>query len=369
MANEALLMRVRRALQAVRLADGRDVVSAGAVDALSANAEGVVAISLDAAPLGPDGERIAAAVKSAAGVEGATRVSVALTAHRANSKGAQGSQPRAGGHANPLGLNPVELPKSERLAEAANALAAVKKVLVVASGKGGVGKSTVAVNLAYAFSRAGLKVGILDADITGPSVPTLFGGAAPQSARDGKIAPVERRGVKAMSIGYLVDPGKAVAWRGPMVMGAVRQLMGDVDWGALDILIVDTPPGSSDAHLTLAQSGVVSGVVIVSTPQLIALADVRRGAALFRQVGAPIVGVIENMAWIETPAGPQRLFGEGGAEKLASEIAAPFLGRLPLWPDLATISDSGEPIDAAHPAARAFDALARKIAAGLKVEP
>jgi ATP-binding protein involved in chromosome partitioning len=359
MANEALLMRVRKALRTVRLGDGRDIISAGAVDALSASDQGLVAIALDAAPLGGDGDRVLAAVKSAAeSVEGATRASVTLTSHRA-----QTAQPRVGGHDNPLGL-----PRSDRLAEAAASLAGVKKVLVVASGKGGVGKSTVAVNLAYALSRAGLKVGILDADITGPSIPTLLGGAAPKSLREGKIAPVERRGVKAMSIGYMVDPGKAVAWRGPMVMGAVRQLMGDVDWGALDILIIDTPPGSSDAHLTLAQSGVVSGVVIVSTPQQIALADVRRGAALFRQVGAPIVGVIENMAWIETPAGPQRLFGEGGAEKLAGEIDAPFLGRLPLWPDLATISDSGEPIDAAHPAARAFDSLAEKIGRDLKLK-
>jgi ATP-binding protein involved in chromosome partitioning len=360
MANEALLMRVRKALQAVRLADGRDIVSAGAVDALSASDEGLVAIALDAAPLGAEGERIAAAAKSSAsGVDGVARATVALTGHKPQP--AKNAQPaKSGGHDNPLGL-----PRSDRLAEAAAALSGVKKVLVVASGKGGVGKSTVAVSLADAFARAGLKVGVLDADITGPSIPTLLGGAAATGARDGKIAPVERRGVKAMSIGYLVDPGKAVAWRGPMVMGAVRQLMGDVDWGALDILIIDTPPGSSDAHLTLAQSGVVSGVVIVSTPQQIALADVRRGAALFRQVGAPILGVIENMAWIETPAGPQRLFGEGGAEKLAAEIGAPFLGRLPLWPDLAAIADTGEPIDAAHPAARAFDALAARIARDL----
>ena len=169
MANEALLMRVRKALQGVRLADGRDIVSAGAVDALSASDEGLVAIALDAAPLGAEGERIAAAAKSAAsGVDGVARATLALTGHKP-----QPAPARSGGHDNPLGL-----PRSDRLAEAAAALSAVKKVLVVASGKGGVGKSTVAVFLADAFARAGLKVGILDADITGPSIPTLLGGAA-----------------------------------------------------------------------------------------------------------------------------------------------------------------------------------------------
>jgi len=355
MTNEGLLMRVRAALRAVRLADGRDIVAAGAVDSLAAAADGAVVAALNADRLGAEAESILAAVRRAAGaVDGATRVSAMLTAHA--------SPPaRASGHDNPLGL-----PRSERLAEAAGALAGVANVIAVASGKGGVGKSTVAANLAFAFARRGLKTGLLDADITGPSLPTLLGAADRPASRDGKIVPIERHGVRAMSIGYLVDADKAVAWRGPMVMGAVRQLMGDVAWGALDLMIVDTPPGTSDAHLTLAQSGVVTGVVIVSTPQKLALADVRRGAALFAAVGAPILGLIENMAWVETPAGRARLFGEGGAERLAAEIGAPYLGALPLWPDLAAASDAGAPLPPEHDAARAFDALAAQLAPALR---
>ena len=183
--------------------------------------------------------------------------------------------------------------------------------------------------------------------------------------RAGKIVPVEKFGVRAMSIGLLVDEAKALAWRGPMVMGAVRQLIGDVDWGALDVLVIDTPPGTGDAHLTLAQSKRLTGAVIVSTPQEMALADVRRGAALFRQVGVPILGIIENMAWLDDGAGGRQfLFGEGGAKKAAADLGVPFLGAVPIYPDLRVASDAGAPLaarDQGAQAVAAFDTLAAKI--------
>jgi ATP-binding protein involved in chromosome partitioning len=261
------------------------------------------------------------------------------------------------------------LAKTSRIEAAADQLAGVKHVIAIASGKGGVGKSTLAANLAVAFARRGLRTGLLDADIYGPSLPVLFGLKDKPAMRDGKIVPIEKFGVRAMSIGLLVDERKALAWRGPMVMGAVRQLIGDVDWGALDVLVIDTPPGTGDAHLTLAQSKRLTGAVIVSTPQEMALADVRRGVELFRQVSVPIIGIVENMAWLDDGAGGKSfLFGKGGAEKAASDIGVPFLGALPIYPDLRVASDEGEPIaarDLQSPAARAFDGLAERIAAAL----
>jgi ATP-binding protein involved in chromosome partitioning len=265
--------------------------------------------------------------------------------------------------------NPLRLAKPSRIEAAAETLAGVRHVIAVASGKGGVGKSTVAANLAIAFARAGLKTGLLDADIYGPSLPILFALKDKPSMRDGKILPVEKFGVRAMSIGLLVDVDKALAWRGPMVMGAVRQLIGDVDWGALDILIIDTPPGTGDAHLTLAQSKRLTGAVIVSTPQEMALADVRRGVELFRSVRVPIIGVIENMAWLDDGAGGRNyLFGKGGAEKAAQDLGVPFLGALPIHPALRVASDEGAPLSQSAPdddAVRAFDDLAKKIQAAL----
>ncbi|MEZ5893388.1 MAG: Mrp/NBP35 family ATP-binding protein [Parvularculaceae bacterium] len=253
--------------------------------------------------------------------------------------------------------------------EAGETLAGVKAVIAVASGKGGVGKSTIAANLAVALARKGLKVGLLDADIYGPSLPTLFGVSQKPTMQDGKIVPLEAYGVRLMSIGLMIDPEQAVAWRGPMVMGAVRQLMGDVDWGDLDILLIDTPPGTGDTHLSLIQSKKLSGAVIVSTPQEMALADMRRGVHLFRQTNTPLVGVIENMAWLELPSGArQYLFGEGGAEAAAKTLGAPFLGAVPLYPDLREASDAGYPLAARdHPAAAVFADLAAKIAAFAKL--
>jgi ATP-binding protein involved in chromosome partitioning len=362
MAENSLLMRVRGNLKTVKAPNGGDIVSAGAIEGLSVGDDGVVRFVLNAERSGGDPEAILEKARKAAGrTIGVKRVSAVATAHRA-------APPARSGHDNPLGLAPQHgAPQKgpSRAEQAGGALTGVRRVIAVASGKGGVGKSTIAANLAVAFARMGLKTGLMDADIYGPSLPTLFGlHDRPQMDGD-KIVPVEAFGVKAMSIGLMVEPESALAWRGPMVMGAVRQLISDVAWGDLDILVIDTPPGTGDAHLTLAQSKILSGAVIVSTPQEMALADVRRGVELFRKVSVPIIGVIENMAWLEDASGGRTyLFGEAGARRAANDLSAPFLGELPIYADLRAACDDGRPLASTqpeNPAVAAFDAIAEKI--------
>ncbi|MEE2692896.1 MAG: Mrp/NBP35 family ATP-binding protein [Pseudomonadota bacterium] len=349
-------MKVRAALaRVVNPATGRNIVAEGMVQGLSATEAGVVRFTLDAGGTDPKAAEalLEAAKREASSVEGVARVVAFGTSH-------QTAPPPRGGHDNPMGLA-----KQARIGAAADYLPGVRNVIAVASGKGGVGKSTIAANLAVAFATAGLSTGLLDADIYGPSLPTLFGLKDRPAVRDGKVIPAEAFGVRAMSIGLLVDQNKALAWRGPMVMGAMRQLMSDVAWGPLDALVVDTPPGTGDVHLTLAQSKKVTGAVIVSTPQEMALADVRRGVELFRTVKVPILGVIENMAWIDLPGGGrQYVFGEGGAERAARELDAPFLGAVPLYQELREASDAGAPIVASapdSPAAKAVVAIADRL--------
>ncbi len=363
MGENSLLMRVRANLKTVKAPSGGDIISSGAVDGLAAGPDGVVRFVLDTTRTGGDPEAILAkAKKAAARTIGVKRVSAVATAHRAPST-PQASP--AGGHGNPLGVQ-----KTSRTEQAGAALCGTKHVIAIASGKGGVGKSTVAVNLAVAFANLGWKTGLMDADIYGPSLPTLFDLKDKPQMHGEKIAPAQAFGVKAMSIGLMVEPEQALAWRGPMVMGAIRQLIADVDWGDLDILVIDTPPGTGDAHLSLAQAKILTGAVIVSTPQEMALADVRRGVQLFRKVSVPIIGVIENMAWLEDASGARTyLFGEGGAQAAASDLDAPFLGELPIYPDLRAACDEGRPLTAAasaNPAAQAFTAIAEKIKASLE---
>lgn len=241
-------------------------------------------------------------------------------------------------------------------AEAAPKPARPAAIVAIASAKGGVGKSTVAVNLALALQGLGLRVGLLDADIYGPSLPTMLGtsGRRPNVLADKRIEPVEAFGLQTLSIGYLVDPAEPMIWRGAMVSGALRQLLEDAAWGApgapLDILLLDQPPGTGDAHLTLAQRAPLSGAVIVSTPQEVALADVRRGLAMFARTEVPVLGVIENMAYYEQPDGVRAyLFGEGGARRTAEAFGAPFLGEIPIDMTLRQGGDDGRPLVAAEP--------------------
>jgi ATP-binding protein involved in chromosome partitioning len=245
-----------------------------------------------------------------------------------------------------------------------------------ASGKGGVGKSTVAVNLAAALSAMGYRVGLLDADVYGPSIPRMLGlQGRPELNADKKLVPPEAFGIKAVSIGLLVDDGAPMIWRGPMASSAVGQLLFDVAWGSaaepLDILVIDMPPGTGDVQLTLAQRIRLDGAVIVSTPQEVALIDVRRGAAMFAKTATPILGVVENMAYFPDPATgePIEIFGRGGAQRVAAEIGAPFLGEVAIDVGLRRAGDAGEPVlasDSSGASARAFVAIAAAVAERLK---
>jgi ATP-binding protein involved in chromosome partitioning len=254
-------------------------------------------------------------------------------------------------------------------------LSGVKNIIAVASGKGGVGKSTVAVNLALAWAVAGARVGVLDADIYGPSQPIMLGlaGQRPGSPDGKRITPLVAHGVKAMSIGFLVDAAQAVAWRGPMVTQALTQLLNDTDWGELDYLVIDMPPGTGDIQLTLAQRVPVAGAVIVTTPQDIALADARRGVAMFEKVSVPVLGVVENMSThVCSQCGhEEHLFGSGGGARIAQEFKLRLLGKLPLDIHIREEADGGRPSVVAAPGtprAEAYAAMARNAAGQLAVQ-
>ncbi|MCX8503570.1 MAG: Mrp/NBP35 family ATP-binding protein [Beijerinckiaceae bacterium] len=228
----------------------------------------------------------------------------------------------------------------------------VKHIVAVASGKGGVGKSTVSTNLALALSKLGMKVGILDADIYGPSLPKLFGITGRPTIDENKIMqPLDGYGIKVMSIGFLIEEETPMIWRGPMVMSALQQMMREVNWGSLDVLIVDMPPGTGDAQLTMAQSVTLAGAVIVSTPQDLALLDARRGVSMFKRVEVPILGIVENMSYFLCPECGTRsdIFGHGGARHEAERLGVPFLGEVPLHIDIRERSDAGTPIVATAP--------------------
>ncbi|MEN0077390.1 MAG: Mrp/NBP35 family ATP-binding protein, partial [Paracraurococcus sp.] len=227
----------------------------------------------------------------------------------------------------------------------------VRRIVAVASGKGGVGKSTTAVNLAVALAAQGLSVGLLDADIYGPSLPQMLGTQEKPRTENQRILPLQRWGLKAMSIGFLVDAETPMIWRGPMVMGALEQLMGQVAWGALDVMVVDMPPGTGDAQLTMSQRVPLAGAVIVSTPQDVALLDARRGVRMFEKVNVPVLGLIENMSsWCCPNCGHRAdVFGHGGARAEAAKLGVEFLGELPLKLEIRELADAGTPIVAARP--------------------
>ena len=254
-------------------------------------------------------------------------------------------------------------------------LPGVRHIVAVASGKGGVGKSTTACNLALALKAQGLKVGLLDADIYGPSVPKLFGlSGKPNVVENRSMEPMEGYGLKVMSIGFLIEPETAMIWRGPMVQSAITQMLRDVLWGELDVLIVDMPPGTGDAQLTMAQATPLSGAVIVSTPQDLALIDARRGVTMFKKVAVPILGVIENMATFVCPncGHASHIFGHGGARQEAERLGVPFLGEVPLNMTIRETSDSGRPVvatDPDGPQAQVYREIAAKLWANLSGAP
>lgn len=248
----------------------------------------------------------------------------------------------------------------------------VRNAVAVASGKGGVGKSTVAVNIAVALAQSGAKVGLLDADIYGPNVPTMMGvDRLPAQTDAEKMAPAVSYGVELMSIGFMVKPGQPLIWRGPMLHSAIRQFLSDVEWGELDYLIIDLPPGTGDAQLSLAQSIPLSGGIIVTLPQAVSLEDARRGLEMFKALNVPILGVVENMSYLEMPDGTRMdVFGTGGGQRLAQTCAVPFLGQIPMDPAVRVGGDAGTPIVVSQPdsaPARAMRNLAEQIAAQLSV--
>lgn len=244
-------------------------------------------------------------------------------------------------------------------------LSHIKQIIGVASGKGGVGKSTTAVNIAVALQKQGLKVGLLDADIYGPSLPRLMGiTQKPELSADKKIIPVHQHGIHCMSIGFMIEEERPVIWRGPMVQGALVQLLKDVDWPALDVLLIDMPPGTGDVQLTLAQQVAMTGAIIVSTPQDIALIDARKGIGMFLKVDVPVLGIVENMSQFVCPNcnHTSHIFSHGGAQKEAEKLGVPFLGELPLHIDIRIQSDSGTPIALGDSAsAKAYQEIALKL--------
>jgi ATP-binding protein involved in chromosome partitioning len=255
------------------------------------------------------------------------------------------------------------------------ALAGIKNIIVVASGKGGVGKSTVAVNLALGLAKKGAIVGLIDADIYGPSIPMMFGveGARPKSTQNAegkiRIEPIEKYGIKLLSIGFFTDPNQPVPWRGPMVSTAVKQLFNDADWGELDYLVVDLPPGTGDIHITVAQGFPITGAVIVTTPQNVALADARKGVGMFLMdsINIPLLGVVENMSYFspaELPDNKYYIFGKNGGQDLAKQFNTPFLGEIPLVKSISDAGDVGKPIilEDNHAMGIAFLEIAERVA-------
>jgi ATP-binding protein involved in chromosome partitioning len=239
----------------------------------------------------------------------------------------------------------------------------VRNAVAVASGKGGVGKSTIAVNLAVALAQTGARVGLMDADIYGPNIPTMMGVESIPGIKENKLTPAEAYGVKLMSMGFLVKPGQPLIWRGPMLNSAIRQFLTDVEWGELDYLIIDLPPGTGDAALSLAQALPLSGVLIVTLPQAVSLEDASRGLNMFKTLEVPILGVIENMRG--------EFFGAGGGEKLAKSAGVPFLGAIPMESSVRQSGDNGKPVVASKPeseAAKALKGIAKQVAARISVE-
>lgn len=252
-------------------------------------------------------------------------------------------------------------PQKQQQSQQPQILPNVKNIIAVASGKGGVGKSTVAVNIAAALAKKGHKVGLMDTDIYGPSIPTMFNiHDRPNITTQKKLVPHEKYGIRLVSMGFLVDVDQAMVWRGPMVTSAVKQFMTDVEWGALDYLILDLPPGTGDIQLTIVQTVPLTGAVIVSTPQTVALDDARKGVAMFNKVNVPVLGMVENMAYFTPPDMPDKkyyIFGEGGASHLAQEMNVPVLGEVPIQQTVREGGDSGKPIvleDTESPAATAL---------------
>ncbi len=369
-------------LAAVAAPDGRPLTATGKLsDIVATDGKVFLSITVDAAQVKIWEHVRRSAENAVRAVPGVQSVMIALTAERAGASrpspasgggpgGGNAPPPRqalAPGAARPGAAAPGQ---AQRLGGPAG-IPGVAAIIAVASGKGGVGKSTVAINLALALRDLGLKVGVLDADIYGPSLPKLLAiKERPQTAGGTRLKPIMRHGMPVMSIGFLVEEETPMIWRGPMVMSALTQMLREVDWGELDVMVVDMPPGTGDAQLTMAQQVPLKGAVIVSTPQDLALIDARRGIAMFRRVNVPVLGIVENMSTFICPHCGTRsdIFGHGGARHEAERLGVPFLGEVPLAIEIREKSDAGAPVVASDPHgahAESFHAIAARVREGL----
>ena len=353
--------RIAEALSRVRNPrTGADVLSSDAVRDIATTTDGKVRLTL---MLGAgDDPALARSVRQAVeSVDGVSQVTVDVSdaaAADAKRKAASRALPvmeaqRPAQQARVPAPTPVAYPN-------------LGQILAISSGKGGVGKSTVAVNLAVALAQSGKRVGLMDADIYGPNIPLMMGVNEPPMVLNEKIVPLEAHGVKLISLGFLIDRDQPAIWRGPIIMKIITQFLRDVAWGTLDYFIVDLPPGTGDAQLTLVQATNVNGAIIVTTPQEVAIGDALRGAKMFERVNVPVVGIVENMSWFECPhcGKPSPIFGEGGGERLANELGLPLLGQIPLYPRVREGGDIGRPIvvaDAQSSAARALVSIAERV--------
>ncbi len=352
MANEAIAAAVKAALNDVEIPGGGTLGGYGGLSEIIVTAS-AVALAISVAPgmeaaFGPARE---AAQKAASAVAEGRKVMVSVTSDRAPPATGQA---KAQGRPGPAAKEPVP---------------GVRNIIAVGSGKGGVGKSTVAVNLALSFAAEGLRTGILDADLYGPSVPKLLGIEGKPAVRaDGIFSPHDAYGIKAMSIGSMLVPGQAVVWRGPMATSALRQLLRESEWGGLDVLVVDLPPGTGDIQISLGQQVELTGAVIVSTPQDLALIDAKKAVDMLKRLNIPLLGLVENMSYFIAPDTGKRydIFGHGGAAEAAVTMEMPFLGEVPLVMTIRETSDAGKPVVATAPdgpEAQAFRAIAREIIA------
>ncbi len=361
--------RVLDRLAGVLSPGGVALTAAGVLSKIAINGDKVFfSISVEAAEIRAWEEVRANAEAAVRAIPGVSAVMVALTAERKPGSAAATLPPRS-----EQGIPHVSTRRSPPNPASGSPMArqadipGVAAVVAVASGKGGVGKSTTALNLALGLRDLGLRVGLLDADIYGPSIPRLTGiREKPQLTDDKKIVPIERFGLAVMSVGFLIEEESAVIWRGPMVTSAIRQMLRDVAWGKLDVLVVDMPPGTGDAQLTLAQNVPLKGAVIISTPQDLSLIDARRGLAMFRKVNVPVFGIIENMSFFQCPHCGERsdIFGHGGARHEAERLDVPFLGEIPLHMSIRETSDSGHPVVESQPGgphAAVYRAIAESI--------
>lgn len=328
---------VEAALERVNLPDGKSLMAHDLVRAVTVE-DGIVRFVIEAPSaemakaMGPLRD---AAEKAVADLPGVSKVTVALTAHGPAPKPSAPPSLKVGGHPKPQ--------------EGPTKPSGVKRILAIGSGKGGVGKSTVSSNLAVALAKAGRKVGLLDADIYGPSIPRMMGINKKPASPDGKtIIPLHAHGVTLMSIGFMMEEGKAVVWRGPMLMGALQQMLGQVEWGELDVLIVDLPPGTGDVQLTLCTKSELTGAIVVSTPQDVALIDARKALDMFATLKTPVLGLIENMSMFVCPdCGAQhQIFGQGGVAAEAEKMGVPLLGTLPIDLETRLAGDGGTPVAA-----------------------